>query len=122
MYGVKNSVFTEHFLHFPSTEHEKNLCIFLLTAGIKTPRKWDKAKCHRLISSLLPVDVLNLRTEFPFEPSKEQSVSDRSLRVYPGFWNHGNFCFWNPESRIFCGFRNPWSWNPGYSSRNPESR
>ena len=53
------------------------LCIFLLTEGIKIPGKWSIGKCHRPLSSLLPVDV-NLWTEFPFEPSKEQSVSDRA--------------------------------------------
>ena len=65
------------------------LCIFLLTAGIKIPGKWSIGKCHRPLSSLLPVDV-NLWTEFPFEPSKEQSVSDRA----PVDFIHG---FRNPE-------------------------
>ena len=75
------------------------LCIFLLTAGIKIPGKWSIGKCHRPLSSLLPVDV-NLWTEFPFEPSKEQSVSDRApVDFIRGFRNRiRKFFWWNPES------------------------
>ena len=73
------------------------LCIFLLTAGIKIPGKWSIGKCHRPLCSLLPVDV-NLWTEFPFEPSKEQSVSDRApVDFICGFRNPEIF-LWNPES------------------------
>ena len=105
------------------------LCIFLLTAGIKIPGKWSIGKCHRPLSSLLPVDV-NLWTEFPFEPSKEQSVSDRA----PVDFIHG---FRNPE--IFLvesgilgfeilntaqGIQNPATiriQNPSFFVKDPES-
>ena len=40
------------------------------------------------------------------------------------FSESGNFCLWSPESgkkKISYGIRNPGSWNPEYSTRNPKS-
>ena len=105
------------------------LCIFLLTEGIKIPGKWSIGKCHRPLSSLLPVDV-NLWTEFPFEPSKEQSVSDRApVDFIRGFRNPEIFLV---ESGILGfeilntaqGIQNPSSFvkDPESTAMNPESK
>ena len=113
------------------------LCIFLLTAGIKIPGKWSIGKCHRPLSSLLPVDV-NLWTEFPFEPSKEQSVSDRApVDFIRGFRNPEIFLvesgilgfeILNTAQRIqnpaMIRIQNPISFvkDPESTAMNPESK
>ena len=61
-------------------------------------------------------------------------VAFLSFPTFRGFRYPGNFCLRNPESwkllfveswirleDFTCGIQNPWLWNPGCSSRNPDT-